>query len=122
MAPSVSSRAGRRASAKRTRAANARHSGSLGQQLGQHRRQVQHLTGVAGMLPGPGGILVGAGIGHFQGREHRRQPFRPGLGAGDLERHAGLGDLLLGAGQALEHGRLGDQERAGDLLHRQAAD
>jgi len=65
---------------------------------------------------------VGAGVGHFQGRENGVQTLGPGLGAGNLERHPGLGDLPLGAGQALQHGRLGHQEGAGDLLRRQPAD
>ena len=37
-------------------------------------------------------------------------------GARRLEGHVGLGDAALGAGDALLHGRLADQEGAGDLL------
>ena len=54
--------------------------------------------------------------------EHRRQPGRELVAAGDLERHTGLGQRPLGAHHPLLHRRLGHEERAGDLLRGQAAE
>ena len=57
--------------------------------------------------------------------DHRRDRGEP-LGAlhraGGLERHVGLGNAGLRAGDALLHRRLGDQERARDLFNGQAGD
>ena len=41
---------------------------------------------------------------------------------GHVEPGAGRGDLRFGAADALSHGRLGNQERAGDLSRAQPAD
>ena len=54
--------------------------------------------------------------------EHGGQPVGEQVGGGDPERDPGGLDLRLRAHQALGHGRVTDQEGAGDLLGAQAAE
>ena len=55
-------------------------------------------------------------------RRHSAQPARPLRRVGHLVGQAELADAALGAGDALLHRLLADQEGAGDLLHRKAGD
>ncbi len=68
---------------------------------------------------GCGVALVEDQVDHL---EHRRQTVGQLIPAGDLERHAGLGERALGADDALRDGPLGDEERSGDLRRRKAAE
>jgi len=54
--------------------------------------------------------------------EHRGQPLGEIGAARDLVRDAGLGERPLGPDDPLRHGRLGDQERPGDLRGGQPAE
>ena len=54
-------------------------------------------------------------VGHFERRQDRVQPFRPDVGSGNLEGHAGLCDLALGAHEALRNCRFGHKESSSDL-------
>ena len=53
--------------------------------------------------------------------QHGTEPLGPLLAGRQLEWHAGSLDALLGPADALRHGRLGNQERAGDFRCGQAA-
>ena len=55
-------------------------------------------------------------------RRHRRDALCAFGRTWRLERHIGFGNALLGAGDALFHRRVADQEGAGDLRHAQAGD
>jgi hypothetical protein len=54
--------------------------------------------------------------------QHGAQPLGAFPGGGHLERHAGSLDGLLGAADALRHGRFRHQESMGDFGGSQAAD
>ena len=54
-------------------------------------------------------------------REHRREPLGQQVRGRHAERDAGGRDLALRAHQPLRHRRLGHEERAGDLVGREAA-
>jgi hypothetical protein len=65
------------------------------------------------VLPGGGGVaLVEDEIDHFQ---HRREPGRQLVSAGNLEGHPGVGEGTLGTHDSLGQRGLGHEERAGDL-------
>ena len=68
---------------------------------------------------GRGVALVEDQVEH---REHGGEPVRERVGRRLGERDARHADLVLRAHQPLRHGRLGEQQRAGDLGHGQAAD
>ena len=106
------------------------HQGQQAHDLGLGLEQAQQQPGQPDRLVAQGGLgLDGVGPGRIALVEDQVEHGGDGgqaLGAfdrtGRLERHVRVGDAPLGAGDALLHGAVADQEGAGDLLDRQAAD
>ena len=69
-----------------------------------------------------GGRRVALIEDQVDGGEHRGQPVRQLVLLGHAVGDPGVGDLALRAHQPLRHRGLGDEERARDLRHRQAAE
>ena len=90
--------------------------GLVGHQLGQRLPEAQRLRGEV-VAAGP--AFVEDQIDHGQ---NRREPVGQQVIGRDAERDAGFLDLSLGAHQALGHGGLGDEEGAGDVGGREAAE
>lgn len=93
------------------------HLALVGQQIGQHGRQLQHLRRKACVLRLSGGILMGFRIGDLEAGQHGLQSFGPVLRCGQFEGHGSVADLALGSHQPLRKRRLLDQEGARDLDH-----
>ena len=94
-----------------------------GQQPAHLAGQPDRLAGQLDLLQVRAGrrrvALVEDQVQHVQ---HDGEPLGPLRAGGHLERRARLLDLLLRPADPLRHRRLGDQERARDLLGREAAD
>jgi hypothetical protein len=99
------------------------HLGLVRGQLGQQPPQPQRLQA----QPGPDQVVAGGRRvplveDQVDDLQHRRQALGQLRRAGQLERHVSPRQRLLGRGDPLGDGRLVDEERAGDLGRRQAAD
>ena len=97
--------------------------GPLGHQLGQQAAEPDRLR--AQLAPHERlarGRRVALVEDQVDRGEHRRQPVRQLLVLRHPVGDAGVGDLALGAHEPLGHRRLGDEERARDLRHRQPAE
>ena len=95
----------------------------LRRELGQDAAEAQRV--LAERRPHPvvaGGRRVALVEDEVDDLEHRRQPRGELVAARHLERDLRLGQRPLGADDALGDGRLRDEERARDLLGRQAAE
>ena len=123
ISPSASKRAAARACCSSIRAASPMTSGSAREHAQQQAHQPDASSARARARRRPRRrrriALVEHQVDH--GR-HGGEPLGPLGRARRLERHAGVGDARLGAGDALLHRRLAHQEGARDLLDRQAAD
>jgi hypothetical protein len=97
--------------------------GVVGQQIGEQPGQTQRLAAQVG----PDEVVAAAGrvalvedqIHHLQDSAQARRQLG---GRRDAVRNPRVGDLPLRPDETLAHGRLGDQERAGDLGRGQAAE
>ena len=103
-----------------------RQSHDLGLALEQPQQQPRQANGLLAQGPADLGGVAAGRIALVEDQvDHRGDRGEP-LGAlhraRGLERHVGVRDAGLGAGDALLHRRLADQEGARDLLHRQAGD
>jgi hypothetical protein len=99
------------------------HLGVTRAELGQHAAQAERL--VAEFRPGPvfaGGRGVALVEDQVDDLEHRCQPSGALAGRRDLERNLLAGQGPLGPDDPLGDGRLGGQERTGDLVGGQAAE
>ena len=121
--PRSSVRAGRRASRSSISASRQAASVSSGSRSVDHPSQPDRLGRQVGSL---GVGTAGGGVPLVEDQvedvEDRREPRLTLLRVGQGEPGAGLADPLLGARDALRHGRLRDQERAGDLGRGEATD
>ncbi len=99
------------------------HFGLAGREAGQDAGQAERL--VAQRRPEPvvaGGGRVALVEDQVDDREHGRQSGGAIDAARDLERDTGFGERPLGPHDPLRDGRLRDEEGAGDLVRRQAAE
>ena len=95
----------------------------LRSELGQDAAETQRVLAERGSHPVvAGGRRVALVEDEVDDLEHRRQTGGELGPAGDLEGDARLGEGPLGPDDALGDGRLRDEERARDLLGRQAAE
>ena len=123
MLPSASNRAGARACWSSSSAVEAHDLGLALKQPQQQPREPDRFVAQRRALR-PRAAARGVALVEDE-VDHRGDGGEP-FGALDrprrLERHVGLRDAILRAGDPLLHRRLADQERAGDLLDRQARD
>ena len=97
--------------------------GLVGHELGQRAGQADGLIAQAlAHEVGAGGGRVALVEQQVQHAEHRRGALGQQVVGRDPVGDAGVADLALGPHQALRHGRLGDEEGAGDLCRGQAGE
>jgi hypothetical protein len=97
------------------------HLGVVGHQLGQQLTEADRLVA---QLPADEALALCGRVALVEDQVHHPQHAAHAVGQLLVGRHAigdvRVGDLALGPHDPLAHGRLGDQERAGDLAGRQA--